>query len=392
MGVSRLAAWLDPGQEDLCRAVVAATGCELACVGCSDRGRADLPAAALGVPVASDLRGLLITEPVSHVLILGTTDLGTDSSGQDVGALDAASSRGVCVVSAEPIPAAALEMATAGWDQFELPPSGLIRVPSVLPVLREHFADVFAEFGVARAGHIEILTSPQAGGLASGLWSAAELLLEWFGEPESVDAAYADPVGKPGLKLLPGETLRGLRGTMTVNVRATSGRAVSIFISDQAPVERAQVSLIGASGMLMCGSDAQGEHVNWIPARAASVNGQRAESGAESRAEPGAAGAGNTEGVGGAGSLGGVGDVGSLEGESGVHTRRPAVNAVHGAALPASTRWLVRALQAGLAERATQCRVETLLTITQAILLSSRTAQAESPETIARMVQSVRGG
>ncbi|MBU6413462.1 MAG: hypothetical protein KGS45_08300 [Planctomycetes bacterium] len=347
MTAPRLAAWLDPGQEDLCRAVVAAAGCELVSVGCSDRGRADLPAGALGVPAASDLRALLISEPVSHILILGTTDLGTDSSGQDVGALDAASSRGVSVVAAEPIPAAALEMAIAGWDQFELPPSRLIRVPSVLSVLREHFADVFAEFGVARAGRIEILTSPQEGGLASAVWSAAELLLEWFGEPESVDAAYADPVGKPGLKLLPGETLRGLRGTMTVNVRATSGRAVSIFVTDQAPVERAQMSLIGASGMLLCESDALGEHANWIPA----------------------------------GSAG-----------QGVQSVHPAEHAEDGVVLPASTRWLVRALQAGLNDRPIVCRVETLLTITQAILLSSRTAQAESPETIARMVQSVRGG
>lgn len=351
MTAPRLAAWLDPGQEYLCRAVVAAAGCELVSVGCSDRGKSDVPAAHLGVPVASDLRALLISEPVSHVLILGGTDLGTDSSGQDVAALDAASSRGVHVLTAEPIPAAALEMATAGWDQFELPPSRLIRVPSVLPMLRGHFADVFAEFGVARAGRIEILTSPQAGGLAgglsSGLWSAAELLLEWFGEPESVDAAYADPVGKPGLKLLPGETLRGLRGTMTVNVRATSGRAVSIFVSDQAPIERAQISLIGASGMLLCESDALGEHANWIPA----------------------------------GSAG-----------QGVQSVHPAEHAEDGVVLPASTRWLVRALQAGLNDRPNVCRVETLLTITQAMLLSSRTAQAESPETIARMVQSVRGG
>jgi hypothetical protein len=358
MSAPRLAAWLDPGQEALCRAVTAAAGCELVCVGCSDRGRADLPAAALGVPVANDLRGLLITEPVSHVLILGTTDLGTDSSGQDVAALDAASSRGVCVVSAEPIPAAALEMATAGWDQFELPPSGLIRVPSVLPVLREHFADVFAEFGVARAGHIEILTSPRAnglanglaGGLASALWSAAELLLEWFGEPESVDAAYTDPVGKPGLKLLPGETLRGLRGTMTVNVRASSGRAVSIFVSDQAPVERAQVNLFGPAGMLMCGSDDQGEYARWI-----SGDSDAAKS-------------------------------------STVDSRRPPLSAD-----PAATRWMVHALRRGLRGRngdasSAPCHVETLLTITQAMLLSSRTAQSESPETIARMVQSVRGG
>lgn len=350
MGVSRLAAWLDPGQEDLCRALVAAAGCELVCVGCSDRGRADLPAAALGVPVASDLRGLLMNEPVSHVLILGTSDLGTDSSGQDVGALDAASSRGVCVVSAEPIPAAALEMATAGWDQFELPPSRLIRVPSILPILREHFPDVFAEFGVARAGCIEILTSPQAGGLASGLWSAAELLLEWFGEPESVDAAYADPVGKPGLKLLPGETLRGLRGTMTVNVRASSGRAASIFVSDQAPVERAQVNLFGPAGMLTCGSDDQGEYARWI-----SGDSDAARS-------------------------------------STVDSRRPPLSAD-----PAATRWMVHALCRGMRGRngdapSAPCHVETLLTITQAMLLSSRTAQSESPETIARMVQSVRGG
>lgn len=350
MSAPRLAAWLDPGQEDLCRAVTAAAGCELVCVGCSDRGRADLPAAALGVPVASDLRGLLMNEPVSHVLILGTTDLGTDSSGQDVGALDAALSRGVCVVTAEPIPAAALEMATAGWDQFELPPSGLIRVPSVLPVLREHFADVFAEFGVARAGHIEILTSARARGLASGLWSAAELLLEWFGEPESVDAAYTDPVGKPGLKLLPGETLRGLRGTMTVNVRASSGRAVSIFVSDQAPVERAQVNLFGPAGMLTCGSDDRGEFARWI-----SGDSDAARS-------------------------------------STVDSRHPPASADG-----ASTRWMVHALRRGIRGRngdspSAPCHVETLLTITQAMLLSSRTAQSESPETIARMVQSVRGG
>jgi hypothetical protein len=343
MTAPRLAAWLDPGQEDLCRAVVAAAGCELVAAGSSDRGRADLPAAALGVPVARDLRALLVSEPVSHVLILGTTDLGTDSSGQDVAALDAASSRGVSVVSAEPIPAAALEMATAGWDQFELPPSRLIRIASVRPMLHDRFADLFTEFGTPRAGQIEILTSSRAGGLASALWSAAELLLEWFGEPESVDASYTDPVGKPGLKLLPGETLRGLRGTMTVNLRATSGRAVTVFVSDQAPVERAQVSLIGPSGMLICGSDAQGEHAEWITPGAA-------KSGAESN-----------------------------------QATMPSHDA-------ASTRWLVRALQAGLTERPHVCRVETLLTITQAMLLSSRTAQSESPETIVRMVQSVRGG
>jgi hypothetical protein len=350
----RLAAWLDPGQEDLCRAVASAAGCELVSVGCSDRGRADVPASHLGVPVASDLRSLLMSEPVAAVLILGATDLGTDSTAQDVGALDAAVGRGVHVVAAEPIPAAALELNTGGWDQFESSPSGLITVPSVLPVLREHFADLFTEFGTPRAGHIEILTSPLAGGLASAVWSAAELLHEFFGEPEMVDASYTDPVGKPGLKLLPGESLRGLRGTLTVNIRATSGRSVSMLLSDQAPMQRAEMKLLGPSGMITCGSEQDGEWARWIPP----------DLKAEVKAGVNAAS---------------------------VHSRRPPSSAD-----APSTRWLVHALRRGLAARtgpcAGPCRVETLLTITQAMLLSARTSQAESPETIARMVQSVRGG
>ena len=60
-----------------------------------------------------------------------------------------------------------------------------------------------------------------------------EAFLSLLGEPETIDAAYIAPGHGKGVHALPGESLRGLEGDLTANLRFADGRAAGLAVSNQ---------------------------------------------------------------------------------------------------------------------------------------------------------------
>lgn len=337
----RAIVWLDPSQSDLVRDVCAGARVEIAGAGSPARGQSGAVAAALACPVVDDLRAALADHKAELCLLFTAADFGSDPAGNDARSLAAARAHGLRVASIEPVPPAALDLNGAGWSQLQQPltPADLVRfIPQ--PRLARPFLDAaepLAAFGPPRVLAVESLGRPSEGTLGARLFAAMDVVLACLGEPETIDASYADPASVKGLHTLPPETLREIRGTMTANLRYTSGRSACILASDQAGRWNRTTTFIGASGRLRVFDDG----FEWIGPDGRKLDVQR--------------------------------DAAVSRGSSTNH----AINAISEA---------ITQIADGESERSID--LGGVLALSQTALLSARTGQAESPATIRRMISS----
>lgn len=190
-GSRRTLLWLRTEQVALARAAAAGAELEVALAGSPVRGQSGEVAAALGAAVHDDLRGAVAAGGVDLVLILAPGEFG---SAEDAAALLGATTRGVKVASMEPLPAQAIDLAGDAWRWRSAGmPSA---VPALLPRMRTGRAwrEAWEEgegAGAARSASVVTLCGPAEGSLGARLADAMDLLLSVFGEPETIDAAYA---------------------------------------------------------------------------------------------------------------------------------------------------------------------------------------------------------
>jgi len=224
-------------------------------VGAGGPRRSGVEAArALGVPLVDDLRAGLASASADLILLADPDDLGLtgDRSGAD--AVLEARARGVVVASLEPIPSSAVELAGGRWSAT----TGGVRAVDtvrVLPMTRRwgafrELGDVLENFGRVRTARLTLDAPPTLGSLAARAFDAFELLLAVLGEPESIDAAFAAPDAAPGVHAVPGESLRGLSGTLSALVRTSDGRAATVGIGNIAPADHGALTLLGPGGRL----------------------------------------------------------------------------------------------------------------------------------------------
>ncbi|HYE01645.1 MAG TPA: hypothetical protein VD963_00275 [Phycisphaerales bacterium] len=259
-----VALWLDPGQLPLVRGVLERSGVRAAGVGTPARGRAAELAEALGAPPLDDLRSVLATTTAPALWLAAVGGFGADPA--DLEAVRAARARGVRVCTLEPLPTSAIQLAGRVSAGVAIGPGGLPE-PEVLTAAAEfvplfRHAPAHAELTelLPEAGRLRTLTArclgaPEHGTLGARLFDALDLAVGLLGEPEAVDAAYVPPVSRlaGGLRLLPGDSLHGLRGDMTLNLRYATGASACLLASDQAVRWERSALLLADGGRLSFG-------------------------------------------------------------------------------------------------------------------------------------------
>lgn len=299
--------WADPAQASWLSAAAERAGVAIIGAGCPEPGRgAELAAGLSGnrdaIPVFDDLRAVLTAAQTDLVVIASPGDF---AGGQRQGAMDredaavlaASRARGVRVATLEPMPCSALQLnipidpavasPTANPDDevlsapagagLVLGPGPILRTESEtsrsrrpidagggwarpIPLLRfcrafRDAADVIEQFGHIRAVHIETWCGPAQGSLGARLFDSMDCIVSLLGAPEQVDATYAWPLRGRSIHPAAGETLRGLSGDMSANLRFSDGRAATIAISDHAARWSRSVTLIGDGGRLHISDD-----------------------------------------------------------------------------------------------------------------------------------------
>jgi hypothetical protein len=332
-----IAVWLEPGQAEFVRAAADHGRFSIAAAGSPVKGQSGHVAAHLGCEPFDDLRSALVEGDCPLVWLAAAGEFGGGTDDLDARAVLAATARGVRVVTSEPIPSSALNLAPAGWSSPGGGEAGARLRFACLPRLSRPFMEgqeVLSAFGPPRLVQIEAWSSPAEGTLGARLVGAVDLLVSLMGEPESIDAALVGPA-KPGA----GGTLRDLHGDLSAMMRMSDGRSAVVTASNAAGRWGCVVTLISAEGRLRFYDDG----FEWVGpggARRDELRLGRRTRGSTSLAQAGAV----------------------VAGES-----------------------IATLLDPGAPDPG-PLALEQVLTISQAALLSARTGNPESPESIRRMM------
>lgn len=337
----RTIVWTDEQRAACMKAVASAAGLVVVGAGCGVKGRSSAVAGVFDCPVVDDLRRALTDGECDAVLIASAGDFGAAASPSDAQAVLHAHQRGVRVLTLEPLPASALELAgpwTTPGPGGVRPLDGLAFVPLVRAArpYREA-AEVLEMFGQPRTLLIEACCRAEEGSLGARLFGAIEVLLTLLGEPDSVDAAYAPPQRGPLIPQL-GETLRETHGDITANFRFADGRAAAVLVSNRSGRWSRNITMLGGEGRLRIFDDG----FEWVNEAGEPVDASRE-----------------------------VKRRGETPTSRSVQIIADAVSRVLDPAVPAESPLD----EAGI------------LAVCQATLLSTRTGSAESPSTIRRMMQ-----
>lgn len=245
------ACWLRADQIELVRGVAQQVGLEIVAAGGPE---GSIIATALEATPVDDLRAMLASTTAGIVLIADAAGLmeGEDASG--LSAVVEAAERGVQILTLEPIPAAALQLSSPAWRNAH---DAVRERVSFVPLARRSSAfagasEILEQFGPIESVGIRALCNPVLGSLGARLFGACETLLTLLGTPESVDAAHVSDQPTP-------DTLSGLTGHMTANVRFSGGRCASLFISDSSSGWSRSITLIGPGGLI----DANDHRIRW---------------------------------------------------------------------------------------------------------------------------------
>ena len=241
-----------PEQAPVLGRLVARADIELVGAGCPDPARTGQIASQLGCEPVDDLRHALTSVDADLVILGDPGTFGEHARDQDLESLRAAHGRNVCVATLEPIPAAAGEI--AGTLYAEALQNGTLGTLARFVPLTRHTGLVtelqaaLETFGPIRSCSITIGAPAALGSLGARLFDAMDLVRSLIGVPNIVEAAYISPAAGRGLHPLPGQSLRGLHGEITMNLRFSDGRCACVLLSDQLARSRVSMTLIGREG------------------------------------------------------------------------------------------------------------------------------------------------
>ncbi|MBL8964033.1 MAG: hypothetical protein KF787_05300 [Phycisphaeraceae bacterium] len=363
-------AWCEPMQAEFLRAIAAAADLAVVGGGSPSRGQTTTVAGMLGCEPVDDLRQSLSEPRADILLILSPPDL-------DFARLAPTSMK---IATIEPIPDSAL--APVAGDR-PASASGTAATPvHFMPLVRfskplRSAPEMLGSFGEAGVVVHESLGMPGEGTLGARLFAAMDLVHLMLGEPDTIDAALAPPSSRssgPGAAE-PGETLAGLHGTVTANLRFSGRRAAAVVASNQAGRWNNTTTIIGPGGRIRLFDDGfewidpGGRKLDEMRSRRSASRGSGSPSGPDSPRKP----------------------TGKRASRSAEHIRAGSVPAVTGFS-PACVGVLADSIRRLLEDTLfpePPADVTAALAMGQAALLSCRTGQPESPATIRRMLNAV---
>lgn len=253
VGAEDTMVWLTPEQHALAARCAELAGLSIVSVGFPrGAGRADQASEALkrlGVQAAySDIRHEAATTPARVMLVLtGAGNDGERSGGvlDDPGLWSACAGRGIEVVTLEPAPASVNALVTGDRR------AGV----RLSPLLREsvEFAqarDALDLVTPIRSVMVSISGGPGEGSLGARLVDAAAAMDAILGEPESVDACVSSPGVGAGVHVAPASSLRGLKGDLSASLRYASASG-SVWLTDRAGPWKREMRIVGERGSVL---------------------------------------------------------------------------------------------------------------------------------------------
>lgn len=334
----RLAVWLETAQVPLARAVAELISARIVGAGSPTRGHSGAVADELACPVHDDLRAMLSTIEADAVLILAPGDLGSAGDSAYLGAVEVAAARGVKVASIEPIPSTVFGQNVAGGAKAGPEAPGIAFIPRhrASAPFREA-AEPLAQLEAPRTLSVEAWNVPGAGSLGAAMFSSMDLILSFMGEPRVIDAVYLPAAIGPTAR--GPESLRDLRGDLTAVLRFEDARAATLVLSDQGGRWNRSATFTSPQGRFRVFDDG----FEWIGPDGRKLDELRPERAKRGDPDPG-------------------------------HAQRAIARALNDLLDPSA-----------LVIPATQ--MDAVLVLCETALLSARTSQAESPETIRRMLE-----
>ncbi len=231
-------AWLEPHQVGLIRAIALASDLAIAGAGSPSRGQTTTVAGMLDCAPVDDLRKELV-EPHAQLLLIATPpDLNFASLPPTA----------LKIATLEPIPDSALAPVAGDWTPASTGPKAT--PVHFIPLNRytapfRAAAELLSAFGPIAALTHESFSLPAEGSLGARLFAAMDLIHMLIGEPDTIDAAFVPAPSLGSIPAGPGETLRGLHGTMTANLRFPNQRSAALTLSNQAARWNNTTTLIG---------------------------------------------------------------------------------------------------------------------------------------------------
>lgn len=381
--LKRAIAWARPDQVGLVRQVCARAKVDLVGAGSPTKGQTGAVAADLACAATSDVRVALTEGDADAILIFDPGEFGHDSESNDASAIASANARGVLVASLEAIPESVQAIASGMWAPREVTPAAwshirVLGLPRHAASMRDAMERI-GDLGVIRSATMACWSSPAEGSLGARLIGALDTLIHLLGEPEFVDASYVSTVSARGLHALPPETLQGVNGDMTANLRFANGRSASIAASNHAGRFAFALDLLAEKGRLHVSEQGLvwfgpgGDIVDESrPKRASRVRRSADGKSGAARAKPKSASGRKPASRDGAPS--------KASGEPQDATPPPSPGAV------AMGDDLARLLDAHIPDVG-PLDLPSRMSVAQAAMLSARTGQPESPETLRRLLE-----
>lgn len=243
--------WCEASQRPLAAAVAKGAGLRVVSAGIAgDAARArglDGSSAFPDAEPITDLRQALATAPIGAAF-LAAPAWSAEAPLGDADLLRLARSRGITILTMEPIPATYADARAGDPSQWAetIRFIGLFRaLPSLVTV-----QDLLATFGAARTVCISFRSGKGQGSLGARLFDAMHTVHSVLGMPEYVDAAVITQVAASGLRLEPGETLRSLHGDLTASLRFAGAKSAALSLSDRAGRWFRGVAIVGEDGCI----------------------------------------------------------------------------------------------------------------------------------------------
>ena len=252
MSKARCVVWIDPEQAPVIKRVLAHADIELVGAGAPDPARTGQVASDLGCVPVDDLR-IALSSSESDLLILGNPGHFADHAiDADLDALKAAHARNLAVATLEPIPATSTGIGGTSFAEV-LSTGALNEIVHMMPLTRhtpmiDELYTVLETFAPIRSCNIVIGMPKALGSLGALLFDSMDLIRSLIGIPSIIEAGYISPAAGRGMHPLPGQSLRHLHGEFTLNLRFSDGRCASLLVTDQVGASTLNLTMLGPEG------------------------------------------------------------------------------------------------------------------------------------------------
>ena len=229
----RMIAWAQADQESLVRDMVRRSGYELVAIGSAKSADATQLAEALNVPRIEKLRDAILHDDIELLWLAASESIQPDER-------HLIRQQTTPTISSEPRPGSIAQLQA---DPSESDTAHFVPLMRHSPGYRAA-QEVFEHFGSRQCVNVSFRSGPGEGSLFARLFDAIDLLEVLCGDVEMMDAALAGPLSTPP------ESLSGLHGHLTLNMRYSGNCCSCVALSDCAGSWFRGVTVLAEAGCL----------------------------------------------------------------------------------------------------------------------------------------------